>query len=284
PEIEGVVDVANVSPWFDATARLKHPRGSQTTSITVASGTLTAVANTLPTPSDSAQDATAVAGDDEVVTSQEEQEISQGGTAEIKWRLSQAEVDEQEDISVKGKPAKKKRKKTKKKSKEIVIDDDELETDLKPVGASGSNLFKRHKPPPFRLSKSELLAYAQNGADDEDSTWRNGFLQVNRTKGPVMGAVRRPARAERSLRLWSLPTSSDRPSTLPPDPRLTERCNSPVCIDVFSVSENSWVKFEIDCLKASDPFEREILESLLACRTDTPGQNPAWLDCTDAPS
>ncbi|PBK84354.1 hypothetical protein ARMGADRAFT_1088395 [Armillaria gallica] len=303
-EIEGVVDVANVSLWFDATARLKHPRGSQTTSITVASGTLTAVANTLPMPSDSAQDATAVAGDDEVVTSQEEQEISQGGTAEIKWveatnlsredwpsrvqppaqRLSQAEADEQEDISVKGKPAKRKRKKTKKKSKEIVIDDDESETDLKPVGASGSNLFKRHKPPPFRLSKSELLAYAQNGADDEDSTWRNGFLQVNRTKGPVMGAVRRPARAERSLRLWSPPTSSDRPSTPPPDLRLTERCNSPVCVDVFSVSENSWVKFEIDCLKASDPFEREILESLLACRTDTPGQNPAWLDRTDAPS
>ncbi|PBK80887.1 hypothetical protein ARMGADRAFT_1146905, partial [Armillaria gallica] len=139
PEIEGVVDVANVSPWFDATARLKHLRGSQTTSITVVSGALMAVANTLPMPSDSAQDATAVAGDDEVVTSQEEQEISQGGTAEIKWveatnlsredrpsrvrppaqRLSQAEADEQEDISVKGKPAKKKRKKTKKKSKEI---------------------------------------------------------------------------------------------------------------------------------------------------------------------
>ncbi|PBK90684.1 hypothetical protein ARMGADRAFT_1082417 [Armillaria gallica] len=236
--------------------------------------------------------------------SQEEQEISQGGMDEMKWveannlsredwpswvrppaqRLSEAKVDEQEDISVKEKPAKRKRKKTKKKSKEIVIDDDELETDLKPVGASGSNLFKCHKPPPFRLSKSELLAYPQIGADDEDSTWRNGFLQVNCTKGPVMGAICRPAQAEQSLHLWSLPTSSDRPSTPPPDPHLTERCNSPICIDVFSVSENSWVKFEIDCLKASDPFEREILELLLACQTDTLGQNPAWLDRTDAPS
>ncbi len=173
PEIEGAVDVTNVLPWFDAMAHLKHPRGSQTTSIMVALGTVVAVENTLPTPSNSAQEATAVAGDDKVVPSQEAQEISQGRTAEMKWvettnlshedrpsrvqlpaqRLSEAEVDEQEDISVKEKPAKKKRKKTKKKSKEIVIDDDESETDLKPVGASGSNLFKRHKPPPFRLSK-----------------------------------------------------------------------------------------------------------------------------------
>ncbi len=66
-----------------------------------------------------------------------------------------------------------------------------------------------------------------------------------------MGAVCRPVWAERSLHLWSPPTSSDHPSIPPPDPRLTERCNSHVCVDVFSVSENSWVKFEIDCLKVS---------------------------------
>ncbi len=187
-EIEGAVDVANVSPWFDAMAHLKHPRGSQTTSIMVALGAVAAIENTLPTPSNSAQEATAVAGDDEVVPSQEEQEISQGETAEMKWveatnlshedrpsrvqppaqRLSEAKADEQEDISVKEKPAKKKRKKTKKKSKEIVIDNDDSETDLKPVG---TNLFKCHKPPPFRLSKSELLAYTQNVANNEDSTW-----------------------------------------------------------------------------------------------------------------
>ncbi len=33
-----------------------------------------------------------------------------------------------------------------------------------------------------------------------------------------------------------------------------------------------------------DPFEREILQSLLACRTDTPGENPPWLDRTDGQS
>ncbi len=77
------------------------------------------------------------------------------------------------------------------------------------------------------------------------------FSRLTAPRAPVMGAVHRPAWAEWSLHLWSLPTSSDRPSTPPPDPHLTERCNSPICVDVFSVSENSWVKFEIDCLKAS---------------------------------
>ncbi|KAK0215525.1 hypothetical protein IW262DRAFT_1465184 [Armillaria fumosa] len=172
-EIEGMAYVPNVTSWFDVTAHLRPPRGSQTTSIMVALSTVATLETT------------------QVVLSQEEQANLQGGTAEIKTvdatNLSGEDQPLWEHISIKEKPTPKK-KKTKKKSKESVIEDDGSETHLSSVGTSGSNQVKHHKPPPFRLSKSELLVYTQNGADDEDSTWQHGFLQVNHTKGPMMGA------------------------------------------------------------------------------------------------
>ncbi|KAK0474221.1 hypothetical protein IW261DRAFT_1423093 [Armillaria novae-zelandiae] len=282
-EIVGASGVANVTPWFDVTARLKHPKGSATTSITVEPGAAAAVETASSTPS-GGHDANAVAEDEVKEDEQEDVSVEEKHAAKKKKKSkskesAQEEADELQDVFIEEKPAPKK-KKSKQKSNESVIEDDGSDTHLASVSASSSNKVIRHKPPPFRLSKSELLAYTRSGADDEDSTWRHGILRVHRTKGPVMSAVGRPARAVRSL----TPPTSERPSTPPPDPRLTDRCNSPVCVDVFSVSQNRWVKYEIECLKASDPFERELLESLLACRTDTPGENPAWLDCTDGMS
>ncbi|KAK0483888.1 hypothetical protein IW261DRAFT_1561674 [Armillaria novae-zelandiae] len=215
--------------------------------------------------------ANAVAEDEVKEDEQEDVSVEEKHAAKKKKSKSkesaQEEADELQDIFIEEKPTPKK-KKSKQKSNESVIEDDGSDTHLASVSASSSNkVICRHKPPPFRLSKSELLAYTRSGADDEDSTWQHGILRVHRTKGPVMSAVGRPVQAVRSL----TPPTSEHPSTPPPDPRLTDRCNSPVCVDVFSVSQNRWVKYEIECLKVSDPFERELLESLLACRTDTPG-------------
>ncbi|KAK0474274.1 hypothetical protein IW261DRAFT_1423148 [Armillaria novae-zelandiae] len=177
---------------------------------------------TSSTPSGS-HDANTVAEDEVKEDEQEDVSVEEKHAAKKNKKSkskesAQEEADELQDIFIEEKPAPKK-KKSKQKSNESVIEDDGSDTHLASVSASSSNKVIHHKPPPFRLSKSELLAYTHSGADDEDSTWRHGILWVHRTKGPVMSAVDHPARAVRSL----TPPTSERPSTPPPDPRLTDR-------------------------------------------------------------
>ncbi|KAK0478120.1 hypothetical protein IW261DRAFT_1565107 [Armillaria novae-zelandiae] len=196
-EIVGASGVANVMPWFDVTACLKHPKGSATTSITVELGaTATAVETASSTPSGS-HDANAVAEDEVKEDEQEDVSVEEKHAAKKKKKSknkesAQEEADELQDIFIEEKPTPKK-KKSKQKSNESVIEDDGSDTHLASVSASSSNKVIHHKPPPFRLSKSELLAYTHSGADDEDSTWRHGILWVHRTKGPVMSAIGHPA-------------------------------------------------------------------------------------------
>ncbi|PBK58474.1 hypothetical protein ARMSODRAFT_983828 [Armillaria solidipes] len=125
--------------------------------------------------------------------------------------------------------------------------------------------------------------YEINDEDKDDEP--ESPAEVHQTKGPVMGHVRPPLRTRRRVSPERM--LSSKPARKPSPPvhsQLTERDDKPVWIDAFSVAENGWVRFRIDCLKASNPFERDILESLLACRTDRPGENPPWLDRTDGQS
>ncbi|KAK0477449.1 hypothetical protein IW261DRAFT_1421144 [Armillaria novae-zelandiae] len=174
-EIVDTSGVANVTPWFDVTACLKHPKGSATTSITVEPAAAAAVETASSTPS-GGHDANAVAEDEVKEDEQEDVSVEEKHAAKKKKKSkskesAQEEADELQDVFIEEKPAPKK-KKSKQKSNESVIEDDGLDTHLTSVSASSSNKVIRHKPPPFRLSKSELLAYTRSGADDEDSTWQ----------------------------------------------------------------------------------------------------------------
>ncbi|KAK0186418.1 hypothetical protein F5146DRAFT_1142789 [Armillaria mellea] len=209
PEFEGVAHTVQISPWFDVTAQLKPPRGSKTASIQVA---LDAVAHvesmvSLPSTSNNNEDASAV--EDEHAT--------------------KADADADESPSEEEKVPKKCKKKTKKKSQDIASEDDDVE-ELRAV--SSAHAFKRHKHLPFRLSKSELKVYADNGADDEDYAWHQGFLQASCTKGPVMDAVRHPLHIKRSV----APVIPDLPPKslpqLPVDAWLTEG-SCLIAVDVY---------------------------------------------------
>ncbi|SJL18389.1 uncharacterized protein ARMOST_21977 [Armillaria ostoyae] len=286
------------SPWFDVPARLKHPRGSQTSSIEVASD-----AGVTPQPIDTPPvdkrpinflgpdvlladiaTSTALGADVSVPDSNVEERLRPKRQLEAQVGLSEDAGDEK-DLKVP--PTKKKqKKKSKTKSKAVVSSEDEEPDAQQPI-ASGSEAVPliQQKPPRLRLSKQELAQYAQKGANDEDSIWRSTFLQVHQTKGPVMGHVRPPLRTTRHVSPERTPSSKPVHQPSPPvHSQLTERDDKPVWIDAFSVAENRWIRFRIDCLKASNPFERDILESLLACRTDRPGENPPWLDRTDGHS
>ncbi|KAK0462746.1 hypothetical protein IW261DRAFT_1576241 [Armillaria novae-zelandiae] len=190
-EIEGASGVTNVTPWFDIMACLKHLKGSAITSITVEPGAAAAMETASSMPS-GGHDANAVAEHEDKEDEQEDVSVEEKHTAKKKKSKSkesaQEEADELQDAFIKEKLTPKK-KKSKQKSNESVIEDNGSDTHLTSVSTSGSNKVTCHKPPPFRLSKSELLAYTHSGADDEDSTWRHSFLQVHHTKGPVMSAV-----------------------------------------------------------------------------------------------
>ncbi|KAK0197384.1 hypothetical protein F5146DRAFT_1155456 [Armillaria mellea] len=243
----GAAHAMQISPWFDVAARLKPPRGSKTASIQVAPDAVTHVESTvlLLSTSNNNEDASAVEDEHAVAGGLEEAEDVQIAVADngmvgavtvfCEDLKTKANADADESPSEEERVPKKRKKKTKKKSQDLASEDDDVE-ELRAV--SSTHTFKHYKPPPFRLSKSELKVYADNGADDEDYAWRQGFLQASRTKGPVMDAVRRLLRIKRSV---------------------------------------------APCVGRTDPFERGILESLVACRTDKPGDPPPWLECTDGP-
>ncbi|SJL17235.1 uncharacterized protein ARMOST_20781 [Armillaria ostoyae] len=255
------------SPWFDVPARLKHPRGSQTSSIEVASD-----AGVTPQPIDTPPvdkrpinflgpdvlladiaTSTALGADVSVPDSNVEERLRPKRQLEAQVGLSEDAGDEK-DLKVL--PTKKKqKKKSKTKSKAVVSSEDEEPDAQQPI-ASGSEAVPliQQKPPRLRLSKQELAQYAQKGANDEDSIWRSTFLQVHQTKGPVMGHVRPPLRTTQRVSPERTPSSKPvhQPS-LPVHSQLTERDDKPVWIDAFSVAENRWIRFRIDCLKASGP-------------------------------
>ncbi|SJL06527.1 uncharacterized protein ARMOST_09868 [Armillaria ostoyae] len=300
------------SPWFDVPARLKHPRGSQTSSIEVAPETGVALQQ-IDTPVDkgpinfqrpdvlledipyedrpstimregwgssvSIDDladlllplqwrrptSKALGADASVPDSNVEERLRPKRPQEAQDGLSEDAGDEK-DLKVPPTKKAKQKKKLKKKSK-VVVSSEEEELDVQQPMASGSEAVPliQQRPPRLRMSKQELAQYTQKGVNDEDNIWRSTFLQVHQTKGPVMG----------------------HPACQPSPPvhsQLTERDDKSIWIDAFSVAENRWVRFQIDCLKASNPFERDILESLLACRTDRLGENPPWLDRTNGHS
>ncbi|KAK0189625.1 hypothetical protein F5146DRAFT_1001866 [Armillaria mellea] len=257
-----------ISPWFDVAAQLKPPRGSKTASIQVAPDAVAHVESmvSLPSTSNNNEDASAVEDEHAVAGGLEEAEDIQIAVADNGMvgavtvfcedhptRVRQpvktkANADADESPSEEERVPKKHKKKTKKKSQDLASEDDDVEESR---AVSSAHAFKPHKPPPFRLSKSELKVYADNGADDEDYAWHQGFLQASHTKGPVMDAVRRPLRIKRSV----APVIPDPPPKslpqLPIDAQLTEQ-SCLIAVNVYSVLEERWVEVRIDCLKASE--------------------------------
>ncbi|KAK0183877.1 hypothetical protein F5146DRAFT_1146473 [Armillaria mellea] len=222
PEFEGAAHTVQISPWFDITAWLKPPRGSKTASIQVALDAITHIESTvlLPSTSNNNEDASAVEDEHAVAGGLEETEDIQIAVADNGMPVkTKADVNADESPSEEERVPKKHKKKTKKKSQDLTSEDDNVEESR---AVSSAHAFKCHKPPPFRLSKSELKVYADNGADDEDYAWHQGFLQASRTKGPVMDAVQRPLCIKRCV----APVIPDPPPKslpqLPVDARLTE--------------------------------------------------------------
>ncbi|KAK0429603.1 hypothetical protein EV421DRAFT_1914394 [Armillaria borealis] len=103
------------------------------------------------------------------------------------------DAGDEKDLKVPPTKKAKQKKKSKKKSKAVVSSEEE-ELDTQQPMASNSEAIPliQQRPPRLRLSKQELVQYAQKGANDEDNIWRSTFLQVHQTKGPVMGHVRPP--------------------------------------------------------------------------------------------
>ncbi|KAK0197398.1 hypothetical protein F5146DRAFT_1130261 [Armillaria mellea] len=267
-----------ISPWFDVTTRLKPLRGSKTTSIQVVPDAIAHVESmvSLLSTSNNNEDASTVDDEHAVAGGLKEAEDIQITVADngmvgavtvfckdhptrVRWPVkTKANADADESPSEEERVPKKHKKKTKKKSQDLASEDDDMEESR---AVSSAHTFKRHKPLPFRLSKSELKVYANNGANDEDYAWCQGFLQASHTKGPVMDAVRCPLHIKRSV----APVSPDPPPKslpqLPVDAWLTEQ-SCPIAVDVYSVLEERWVE------------ESE---------TDKPRDPPPWLEHTDGP-
>ncbi|KAK0183793.1 hypothetical protein F5146DRAFT_1188623 [Armillaria mellea] len=216
PEFEGAAHTVQISPWFDVAARLKPPRGSKTASIQVAPDAVAHIESTvsLPSTSNNNEDASTVEDEHAVAGGLEEAEDIQIAVANngmvgavtvfcedcptrVRWPVkTKADADADESPSEEERVPKKCKKKTKKKSQDLTSEDDDVKESR---AVSSAHAFKHHKPPPFRLSKLELKVYADNGANDEDYAWHQGFLQASRTKGPVMDAVRHPLRIKSVL-------------------------------------------------------------------------------------
>ncbi|KAK0186231.1 hypothetical protein F5146DRAFT_1004388 [Armillaria mellea] len=215
----GAAHTMQISPWFDVAAQLKPPRGSKTASIQVAPDAITYVESmvSLPSTSNNNEDASAVEDKHAVAGGLEEAEDIQITVADNKMVgavtpvKTKADADADESPSEEERVPKKHKKKTKKKSQDLTSEDDDVEESR---AVSSAHAFKHHKPPPFRLSKSELKVYADNGADDENYAWCQDFLQASCTKGPVMDAVQCP-------------------------------------LHIKSVLEEQWVEVRTNCLKAS---------------------------------
>ncbi|SJL11291.1 uncharacterized protein ARMOST_14694 [Armillaria ostoyae] len=276
------------SPWFDVPACLKHPRGSQTSSIEVAPETGVALQQ-IDTPVDKGpinfqrpdvlledipyEDrpstimhegwGSSVSIDDLADLLLPSQwcrptskalgaDASVPDSNEAQDGLSEDAGDEK-DLKVPPMKKAKQKKKSKKKSK-VVISSEEEESDVQQPMASGSEAIPliQQRPPCLRMSKQELAQYTQKGANDKDNIWHSTFLQVHQTKGPVIGHIRPPLRTRR--RVSPERTLSSKPARQPSPPvhsQLMERNDKPIWIDAFSVAENRWVQFQIDCLKAS---------------------------------
>ncbi|KAK0237589.1 hypothetical protein EDD85DRAFT_951777 [Armillaria nabsnona] len=118
---------------------------------------------------------------------------------QVQARISDYAEDEK-DIKVAPKKKVKQKKKSKPKSKAVISSaDDESDVQQAPVSGSHAVPLIQQRPPQVRLSKQELAEYSQKGANDEDSIWRSTFMEVHRTKGPVMGAVQRPMRTRQCV-------------------------------------------------------------------------------------
>ncbi|KAK0469760.1 uncharacterized protein EV420DRAFT_1634180 [Desarmillaria tabescens] len=99
-----------------------------------------------------------------------------------------------------------------------------------------------------------------------------------------MGSVPRPKHTWRP-QVHVSPPASHHPRSPSIDREYIERAEAPVYIKVYSPTTECWEKFSVDCLKASDPFDRDIIKSLLACRMDSPGKHPPpWVNRTDGSS
>ncbi|KAK0189314.1 hypothetical protein F5146DRAFT_1140887 [Armillaria mellea] len=196
-----------ISPWFDIAAWLKPLRGSKTASIQVALDAIAHVESmvSLPSTSNNNEDASAVEDKHAVAGGLEKAEDIQITVADNGMPVkTKAGADADKSPSEEERVPKKCKKKTKKKSQDLASEDNDVEESR---AVSSAHAFKHHKPLPFRLSKSELKVYTDNGADDEDYVWHQGFLQASHTKGPVMDAVQRPLCIKRSV----APVSPDLP-------------------------------------------------------------------------
>ncbi len=278
-------------PWFDVATRLKHPKGSQTSSIEVASETglekqqietpsvdggpsnlwpnevflanlpskLTPFVElgellSAPGPGGVSSVATAKAtgAGDSAPHSVVEESRRRKREMQVQDYTSDDAEDEKDSKVAPRKKAKQK-KKSKPKSKTVISSADD-ESDAQQAPASGSDAVPliQQRPPRVRLSKRELAEYAQKGATDEDSIWRSTFMEVHRTKGPVMGSVGRPMRTRRRVSPEMISSSmQERPPSPAVRNELMDRADNPVWIDAFSVNENRWVQCRIDCLQAS---------------------------------
>ncbi|KAK0185088.1 hypothetical protein F5146DRAFT_1228388 [Armillaria mellea] len=207
PEFKEAAHTIQISPWFDIAAWLKPLRGSKTASIQVALDAIAHVESmvSLPSTSNNNEDASAVEDKHAVAGGLEKAEDIQITVADNGMPVkTKAGADADKSPSEEERVPKKCKKKTKKKSQDLASEDNDVEESR---AVSSAHAFKHHKPLPFRLSKSELKVYTDNGADDEDYVWHQGFLQASHTKGPVMDAVQRPLCIKRSV----APVSPDLP-------------------------------------------------------------------------
>ncbi|KAK0455803.1 uncharacterized protein EV420DRAFT_1644580 [Desarmillaria tabescens] len=230
-QIQAATQPNRLRPWFEADVRLKPPKGRQGSSIETASETpqeedknAIAVApigeEEKPEVSSQRSSPTSIVaainfGDDTQEDPAAENLAAVAGLRPRRQKLTETLLpshDEDGNMQLpEEKPKKKKSRRNRKKMKsKPMISEDESEASAVPVprkihelnsqsnpSESEGTYVRIHKPPRLWLTKAELAKHTEKVNDDEDVVWRTSYLEVNSTRGPVMGSVPCPKRTWR---------------------------------------------------------------------------------------
>ncbi|KAK0435806.1 uncharacterized protein EV420DRAFT_1487855 [Desarmillaria tabescens] len=220
-EIQAATQPNRLRPWFEADVRLKPPKGGQGSSIETASETpqeedknAIAVApigeEEKPEVLSQRSSPTSVVaaidfGDDTQEDPAAKNLATVAGLQPRRQKLTETLLpshDEDGDVQLPEEKLKKKksRRNWKKTKSKPMISEDESEASAVPVprkihelnsqsnpSESKGTYVHIHKPPRLRLTKAELAKHAEKVNDDEDVVWRTSYLEVNSTRGPVIG-------------------------------------------------------------------------------------------------